>query len=228
MAGSRPPVKAASAKTAPKLKPRGAPDTMPRSAAGRRRYVARVRVKVRAGSVEICREGCGSGHGRGNTPGEAHESALKEAETDAMKRALTTFGNPFGLALYDKEQREVRGKPRKQRQANGLILSWIVLSAEGEIVSVHEDPTDYCKAMRQVLEASPTPECLTALWNRNSVTIEMLRANLPDLRTEPGEHYADVLLRLYRSQLKERRGAGCREGIPSWQINPAWRNCSAT
>ncbi len=31
----------------------------------------------------------------------------------------------------------------------------------------------------------------------------MLRANLRDLRTEPGEHYADVLLRLYRSQLKE-------------------------
>ncbi len=166
-------------------------------------YVARVRVKVRAGDNEICREGCGSGHGRGNTPGEAHESALKEAETDAMKRALTTFGNPFGLALYDKEQREVPGKPRKQRKANGLILSWIVLSAEGEIVSVHEDPTDYCKALRQVLEASPTPERLTALWNRNAVTIEMLRANLPDLRTEAGEHFADVLLRLYRSQLKE-------------------------
>ncbi|MFM7549233.1 MAG: Rad52/Rad22 family DNA repair protein, partial [Cyanobacteriota bacterium] len=36
-----------------------------------------------------------------------HESALKEAETDAMKRALMTFGNPFGLALYDKRQREV-------------------------------------------------------------------------------------------------------------------------
>ena len=58
-------------------------------------------------------------------------------------------------------------------------------------------------ALRQVLEASPTPERLTALWGRNAVTIEMLRANLPDLRTEPGEHYADVLLRLYRSQLKE-------------------------
>lgn len=39
--------------------------------------------------------------------GQAHESALKEAETDAMKRALMTFGNPFGLALYDKQQREV-------------------------------------------------------------------------------------------------------------------------
>jgi len=31
----------------------------------------------------------------------------------------------------------------------------------------------------------------------------MLRANLPDLRTGPGEDFADVLLRLYRSQLKE-------------------------
>jgi DNA repair and recombination protein RAD52 len=39
--------------------------------------------------------------------GQAHESAIKEAETDAMKRALMTFGNPFGLALYDKEQANV-------------------------------------------------------------------------------------------------------------------------
>ncbi len=166
-------------------------------------YVARVRVKVRAGSVEICREGCGSGQGRGHSPGEAHESALKEAETDAMKRALTTFGNPFGLALYDKAQHGVRGKPRKQKQANGLILSWIVLSAEGEVISLHEDPVDYCKALRQVIEASPSPERLKVLWSRNSVSIEMLRASLRDLRTQAGEHYADVLLRLYRSQLKE-------------------------
>jgi hypothetical protein len=43
--------------------------------------------------------------------GLAHESALKEAETDAMKRALMTFGNPFGLALYDKEQRNVAPPP---------------------------------------------------------------------------------------------------------------------
>ncbi len=135
--------------------------------------------------------------------GEARESALKEAETDAMKRALTTFGNPFGLALYDKAQHGVRGKPRKQRQANGLILSWIVLSAEGEVISLHEDPVDYCKALRQVIEASSSPERLKALWGRNSVTIEMLRANLRDLRTEAGEHYADILLSLYQRQLKE-------------------------
>ena len=66
-------------------------------------YTARVRVIVGG----IVREGSGAGHGIDVDLGQAHESALKEAETDAMKRALMTFGNPFGLALYDKQQREV-------------------------------------------------------------------------------------------------------------------------
>jgi DNA recombination protein Rad52 len=66
-------------------------------------YRARVRVTCKG----IVREGTGHGHGFADNPGEAHESAEKEAETDAMKRALMTFGNPFGLALYDKTQAEV-------------------------------------------------------------------------------------------------------------------------
>lgn len=53
------------------------------------------------------REGTGYGSGIDQDLGAAHESAVKEAETDAMKRALMTFGNPFGLALYDKTQAEV-------------------------------------------------------------------------------------------------------------------------
>jgi hypothetical protein len=71
-------------------------------------YTARVRVTVTAGGlVPLVREGSGAGHGIDVDLGQAHESALKEAETDAMKRALMTFGNPFGLALYDKQQRQV-------------------------------------------------------------------------------------------------------------------------
>jgi len=71
-------------------------------------YTARVRVTVTAGGLPpLIREGSGAGHGIDVDLGQAHESALKEAETDAMKRALMTFGNPFGLALYDKRQREV-------------------------------------------------------------------------------------------------------------------------
>lgn len=64
------------------------------------------KVKVTAGGV--VREGVGAGHGIDADPGQAHESAIKEAETDAMKRALMTFGNPFGLALYDKQQSNVK------------------------------------------------------------------------------------------------------------------------
>jgi DNA repair and recombination protein RAD52 len=69
-------------------------------------YMARVRVTVFA-DYEITRDGCGYGSGIDRDLGSAHESALKEAETDAMKRALMTFGNPFGLALYDKDQSNV-------------------------------------------------------------------------------------------------------------------------
>jgi recombination DNA repair RAD52 pathway protein len=70
-------------------------------------YIARVRITVQTGDGLVEREGSGAGHGIGVDLGECHESALKEAESDAMKRALMTFGNPFGLALYDKDRREV-------------------------------------------------------------------------------------------------------------------------
>lgn len=70
-------------------------------------YVCRVRITA----VGIIRDGCGSGHGIDRDLGQAHESAIKEAETDAMKRALMTFGNQFGLALYDKEQANVQDEP---------------------------------------------------------------------------------------------------------------------
>jgi hypothetical protein len=59
------------------------------------------------GGTTLIREGSGAGHGIDFVLGRAHESALKEAETNAIKRALMTIGNPFGLALHDKQQREV-------------------------------------------------------------------------------------------------------------------------
>ncbi|WP_340667934.1 RAD52 family DNA repair protein [Bradyrhizobium ottawaense] len=75
-------------------------------------YVCKVRVSV----GDIVREGCGSGHVIDRDRGLAHESAIKEAETDAMKRALMTFGNPFGLALYDKEQSNVIDESELRRR----------------------------------------------------------------------------------------------------------------
>lgn len=66
-------------------------------------YTSRVRVVVQG----VVREDFGAGHGYDIDLGLAHESAVKEAVTDALKRALRTFGNPFGLALYDKSRANV-------------------------------------------------------------------------------------------------------------------------
>lgn len=79
-------------------------------------YHCRVRVTVRAGDKLVVRDGSGYGSGIVKDIRDAHEGAIKEAETDAMKRALMTFGNPFGLALYDKSQANVADPVDETRQ----------------------------------------------------------------------------------------------------------------
>jgi DNA recombination protein Rad52 len=88
-------------------------------------FMCRVRVKVRPANQmdlawSVVRDGTGYGSGIDKDLGQAYESAIKEAETDAMKRALMTFGNPFGLALYDKDQTNVADM-RQTRQSDRHI-----------------------------------------------------------------------------------------------------------
>jgi hypothetical protein len=176
-------------------------------------YAARVRIRVRAGESIVCREGSGVGHGTGATLGEAHESALKEAETDATKRALATFGNLFGLALYDKEQNGVR----RRRAGNSLAVGiyWVLLSGTGVVLSRHELPESFCGALRELLERTPTLDRLQAIWARNAPTIGHLRTAWPDLKTVNGTHYAEVLQRIY-----EQRVERLKDGTPSTESRP--------
>lgn len=103
-------------------------------------YTARVRVMV----GEIVREGTGAGHGIGTDLGECHESAIKEAETDAMKRALMTFGNPFGLALYDKSQANVAvPAPPPESKITDATRDWI----SDQLVKRQLEAIDLCAAM---------------------------------------------------------------------------------
>lgn len=55
----------------------------------------------------VTRQDIGYGSGFAKMAGDAIEGATKEAATDALKRALRTFGNQFGLALYDKDRGNV-------------------------------------------------------------------------------------------------------------------------
>ena len=63
-------------------------------------YIAKVRVTIN----DVIREGVGAGHGKGKSVnlGDKHESAVKEAESDARKRAFMQLGSQFGLSLYDR------------------------------------------------------------------------------------------------------------------------------
>lgn len=61
-------------------------------------YIAQVTVTWKG----VTRSDVGFGQGQDADLGRSHESAIKEAATDALKRALRTFGQALGLALYDK------------------------------------------------------------------------------------------------------------------------------
>ena len=74
-------------------------------------YIAKVRVTI----GDVIREGVGAGHGKGKSVnlGDKHESAVKEAESDARKRAFMQFGSQLGLSLYDRSK--AWKNPKKDR-----------------------------------------------------------------------------------------------------------------
>jgi DNA repair and recombination protein RAD52 len=60
----------------------------------------------------------GFGTGVSKTLADSHENAGKEAVTDALKRAMRSFGNQFGLSLYDKSRNHTNNSNYNQSQPN--------------------------------------------------------------------------------------------------------------
>lgn len=116
------------------------------------RFMCKVRVTV----GEIIREGTGYGSGIAGDLGDAYEGAIKEAETDAMKRALMTFGNPFGLALYDKTQSAVSDT----QQAAGHQPA----PARKSAAQAKRDGDN--ETVRAILQGADTIETLDARWRQ--------------------------------------------------------------
>lgn len=82
-------------------------------------YLARVRVTVLDddGDKIVQREDVGMGDQK-NTRRllDAHGNAAKAAVTDALKRALRTFGNQFGNPLYDDKKENVESEADRKRR----------------------------------------------------------------------------------------------------------------
>lgn len=100
-------------------------------------YICQIRVTVDG----VIREDTGFGSGISGDLGSAHEGATKEAVTDALKRALRTFGNQFGLALYDKQKANVGYDEPSEEECNevwGRLIANIRKELEGVDYDDHE------------------------------------------------------------------------------------------
>lgn len=118
-----------------------------------KKYEAAYYAKVRVDVGGVIREGHGFGNGYGNNSLECHESAIKEAETDAMKRAFMTFGNPMGLALYDKAQENVQFTPEYELYVDlsGEAVGAVNLKNALALISGHMKKFQSVNARSQVL-----------------------------------------------------------------------------
>ena len=105
-------------------------------------------VKVTVG--ETFKEGSavGMGSGKPDNMGDVIESAVKEAETDALKRALRTYGNTFGLALYDKSRENV-GVEASDTEAASAVEQ---INSLADIAALQTWWVALCKNARHVAE----------------------------------------------------------------------------
>ena len=139
---------------------------------GKQRVNYMAMVRITAGGV--MREGCGFGQGIDKDVGQAHESALKEAETDAMKRAFMTFGNPFGLALYDKTHANVADEkkpvePPHVKQAQTIIHKAATITSHEEYEAYYDGIIPQLEELKQA--STKAYEHVMAQLNKRETTL---------------------------------------------------------
>lgn len=169
----------------------------PREIDGKWRVAWMAKVRIVVGTV--VREGVGYGSGIDRDLGSAHESAIKEAETDARKRGLMTFGWPFGLALYDKAQEHVDKEPLTPPPASKVPpppspsgkgnLFWI--EADGSEVRFEKGSDWFAHALKKLRSArDPAP-----LWAVNGKTANEIVERAPDQLKARAEELRDQCIR---------------------------------
>ena len=134
-------------------------------------YIAQVEITVwdPDSKTRVTREDVGFGSGMNWDPGVAHEGAVKEAVTDAMKRALRTFGNQFGLALYDKDQTNVENS------------------------ALREEAKHYMEMAVEAIELAKDTEALKKWWNGEKIQRQkagLTQEDVDELKTAVQERLA--------------------------------------
>ena len=100
---------------------------------------------------------------------------MKGAETDATKRALATFGNPFGLALYDREQAGVRKDARSTSGDNpSRVAPGYCAQAPANRSQATTLETSFVEALKQAMSETHDIELLYDVWEQNIETLRVL------------------------------------------------------
>lgn len=133
-------------------------------------YLARVTVTI-DGTV---RGDVGHGQGFGKSEGDAHDSAIKEACTDGLKRALRCFGNTFGLALYDKTKADVCAPPKELPTGpiNDTTRDWLAAQIEASGVTVQAVCNEYKVGSLKDITYEDVPEVKVWLEQQKAKTKE--------------------------------------------------------
>lgn len=105
-------------------------------------YIAQVRLVVQ-GPDGVATEHTDVGYGDGSdksNPGKAHELAVKEAVTDALKRCAKNLGMSMGLALYDKDQPNVADDDAVSKVIQKDSVSELTQEKESELKAGSRPP----------------------------------------------------------------------------------------
>jgi DNA recombination protein Rad52 len=159
-------------------------------------YSAKVRVTVRSGEAVTVREGIGTGVGRSPQAEIAHELAVKAAETDATKRALATFGNPFGLALYDRDQHHVT-RPRESGRSVPSLAPVTLVQPDGRSVELTSLEA-FASATTKELASIDGLEAAYAFWTQNLQTFTDISR-----RGEQGAQTIEKLVAALKDRLRQ-------------------------
>ncbi len=162
-------------------------------------YSTKVRISVRAGGVVTVREGFGTGSGRSPQPEVAHDMAIKSAETDATKRALATFGNAFGLALYDPAQSQVT-----RSRERGSSVELVVTGLDRKETTFSEPGAFTCEILHRI-DGLRSIDDLYAFWSLNAIQLKVL-----DTRLKAGE-LAERIITTFKTRARQI----AQEGAPT-------------
>lgn len=137
-------------------------------------YICTVEVSV--GGVTRQDVGFGTGISKSDIA-SCHEGASKEAVTDAVKRALRSFGNQFGLALYDKTKANVEDSAAIEREKVSKAKSRESFDRIIQTLRDCETPEDYNTAwnnVKQDVAAQPRDWQAEIIKERNEIKHRIL------------------------------------------------------